>query len=411
MNRLKITSRSIKGISDIIVLDLEGVFDESVVGLFQDFWKALSEKKYQGIIINFRQVAAISNFGVGFVASLIEHSNHNCGEIKLANVPANIKRTFLHIVPRFKQLRFYDDEAAALSPILPPLQNAFFDHFILIPETQEIVSGLPFILRVEARDSEGGLFTRYSGTPHLSADKGMASPTLLSNMKNGIWSGDVILTGPGDVAIRVWDDEGQGENRVFVVEKGDCAEFPIEVECPGCRRINMAGKADIFRCVKCNQIYFIDVRGRIIPLKPGSNSNFVKELEFKIPSDINYLNHVRKFIVGVSREESIDEEKIAQVEMALDEALANVVEHAYTFDCHQEIQVKVSLHPNRLVIVIRDHGRSFNSENTPLPNIKEHIEQRRVGGLGRYLMMTLMDEVEYRSDAFGNELRMMKKIC
>lgn len=221
----------------------------------------------------------------------------------------------------------------------------------------------------------------------------------------------MILSQPGPVKIRVWDEQGTGAVEVVTELEGEEVKFPINVICPGCHATNVAGKADVVRCVHCNEIYFIDKFGHVIPLRPGETSGegIVKRVEFTMPSDVNYLNHVRNFIVGVSSEEKIDDEKVSQIEMSLDEALANVIEHAYSYDAYQQINISIALYKNKLEIILRDQGRSFDSENTPLPDLKKHIEERRVGGLGRYLMMTLMDEVDYKTDAHYNQIRMVKK--
>jgi anti-sigma regulatory factor (Ser/Thr protein kinase) len=238
----------------------------------------------------------------------------------------------------------------------------------------------------------------------------MISPVLAQPFRKGRWEGDAILTSAGDVKVRVRDENAVGETVIQAVEKGELAKFPIKIRCPGCRQENVAGKNDIFRCMDCNEIYYVDKFGHVISLKPGRarSNGFIRHLEFKIPSDVNYLNHIRNFIVGISSEERINDEKIAQIEMSLDEALANVIEHAYAYDAFQEIHISLTLYPDKLIVVIRDHGRSFDSKNLPLPDLKKHIEERRVGGLGRYLIKTLMDEVEYQSDSYTNELRMVK---
>ncbi|MCD4812569.1 ATP-binding protein [bacterium] len=284
-------------------------------------------------------------------------------------------------------------------------------HFEIIVDCKEMVSGEPAKITVRAVDPTGNSIETYHGQPHLIVDKGLISPVLARGFQKGVWQSDFILTGPGQVKIRVWDKDGVGETSLRVVETGQLVSFPVDVKCPGCEKKNIAGKIDVFRCIHCNEIYYVDKFGHVIPLKHGKNSEmgYVKYLEFKIPSDVNYLNHVRNFIVGISSEENIDEEKIAQIEMSLDEALANVVEHAYSFDPYQEIQVEAWLYSDKLEIVIRDHGRSFDSDNTPLPDLKKHIEERRVGGLGRYLIVKFMDEVHYRSDNHINELRILKR--
>jgi serine/threonine-protein kinase RsbW len=243
------------------------------------------------------------------------------------------------------------------------------------------------------------------------SNRGMLSPTLLSGFQHGVWEGEAVLTGPGDVNLHAWDNLAEGEARVNVSEVGDKITFPITIACPGCHKLNVVGKADVSRCVKCNFIYYVDQRGNVVPLKSGLPlaNGFMRDLQFQIPSDINYLNLVRNFIAGVSREEGLDDDEISQVEMALDEALANVVEHAYTYDAFQDVEIRLSLRPGELEILVKDQGREFENRKNPLPDLKEHIEQRRVSGLGRYLMSTLMDEVEYRRLHQTNELRMTKR--
>lgn len=284
-------------------------------------------------------------------------------------------------------------------------------HYALIIQNSEVVSGEPFPMVIEARSAADTRVSDFDGNLHVIVDQGMISPVLARNFKDGRWEGEVVVTGPGTVKIRVWDKQGVGEHTVMATEHGMPMTFPLEIECPGCQQTNIAGKIDVFRCIHCNAIYFIDKFGHVIPLKHGNASEvgYVKHIAFKIPSDVNYLNHVRNFIVGITSEENIEEEKISQIEMSLDEALANIVEHAYSFDPYQEIQVEAWLYSDKIEIVLRDHGRSFDSDNTPVPDLKKHIEERKVGGLGRYLIIQFMDEVAYHSDAHTNELKMIKR--
>lgn len=411
MNKLEINVRHRQSKNlPVITLEFKGVLDESTVGAWETFWNQQPFKSLPRtrLLLDFRQISHISPFGMGFLKGVLDHIGDS-RDLRILHMPRTIRQAFARIQPALSGFHFYDEEQKALHEEPEPGQAAGFYHFNIEAENQEVISGLPFTLRVEMRDGQDRMVTDYAGSAHMTADIGMISPTLLQGFENGVWSGSTILTGPGPVKIRIWNEVAAGEAVLKVVEKGERVNFPVEILCPGCQRAHIIGKTDIFRCVHCNQIYFVDLHGRVVPLKPGNHTGFVKEVEFKIPSDINYLNHVRNFIVGISREANIDEEKITQIEMSLDEALANVVEHAYSFDCHQEIQVNVSLFIDRLLIVIKDHGRSFDPDKIPLPNIKEHIEKRRVGGLGRYLMQTLMDEVEYHSDEYTNELRMLKR--
>lgn len=284
-------------------------------------------------------------------------------------------------------------------------------HFSLTTSNTEVVAGEPFRMVIEARNQADARVVDYEGNLHLMTDKGLISPVLAANVTQGRWEGEVVLTGAGRVRVRVWDHQGSGERYLEVIERGDPVAFPRDLLCPGCRQPNIAGKSDIFRCLRCNEIYFVDKFGRVIPLKHGyvQGLKHVKHLEFRIPSDVNYLNHVRNFVVGITGEENLGPDVISQIEMALDEALANVVEHAYSFDPYQEIHVEAWLYPDKLEIVLRDYGRSYDSAKTPLPDLKQHVAERKVGGLGRYLIAQFMDEVQYRSGDNVNELRMVKR--
>ena len=52
---------------------------------------------------------------------------------------------------------------------------------------------------------------------------------------------------------------------------------------------------------------------------------------------------------------------------------------------------------SKFVILITDKGQQFDPTLIPEPNLKEYHKQRRVGGLGMFLMRKLMDEVSYNT--------------
>ncbi len=135
----------------------------------------------------------------------------------------------------------------------------------------------------------------------------------------------------------------------------------------------------------------------------------LKRLALTVPADVNYLQHLRRFVTGVAAEEGFDDDKVNQIEMAFDEAITNVIEHAYNFDSAQTITVELAVDSDKLVLTLRDRGRVFQPSQAPLPDLKRHIAERKTGGLGRFLIKTLMDDEEHRSsDEGGNELVLTK---
>ena len=97
-----------------------------------------------------------------------------------------------------------------------------------------------------------------------------------------------------------------------------------------------------------------------------------------------------------------------QLETAVDEASTNVVKYAYQGQAGF-FQISCELQGKDIVITIRDHGRQFDPNSVPLPDVGADLENRRVGGLGIYMMKKLMDEVRYDFDLKeGNRLEMRK---
>jgi anti-sigma regulatory factor (Ser/Thr protein kinase) len=62
-----------------------------------------------------------------------------------------------------------------------------------------------------------------------------------------------------------------------------------------------------------------------------------------------------------------------------------------------------------ITIVMIDHGESFDPSTVPLPDLKADLSERKIGGLGIFLMRKLMDEVHYEVQKNGNVLTMTKR--
>lgn len=126
-----------------------------------------------------------------------------------------------------------------------------------------------------------------------------------------------------------------------------------------------------------------------------------------IPSATQHLGKVRRFVEKHAREAHLGKEAIAHIRMAVDEACANIIEHAYD-DARQKISVLVLVDSERFTVCIRDQGRPFRPESWSEPNLFRIAESRRGGGLGVQIMRSLMDQVEYTTQGDTNEVRLTK---
>ena len=129
----------------------------------------------------------------------------------------------------------------------------------------------------------------------------------------------------------------------------------------------------------------------------------------KIPGQVDNLEIIRNFISGVAKKVGFGDDDANKIELAVDEACTNVIEHAYRDDDDKNIDIAIKLDYQKLTVVVTDRGRSFNFKQVEMPNMNSYLAELRVGGLGIYLMKTLMDEVDYQSKPGGkNEVRMVK---
>jgi len=98
--------------------------------------------------------------------------------------------------------------------------------------------------------------------------------------------------------------------------------------------------------------------------------------------------------------------------LAVDEALANVIQHAFAGDApaeKQQIHVLLEAAPDRFLALIRDSGRRFDPTSLPDVDIRKHVRQGRKSGFGIYLIRRIMDEVRYTyTPDHLNELRLVK---
>jgi serine/threonine-protein kinase RsbW len=128
------------------------------------------------------------------------------------------------------------------------------------------------------------------------------------------------------------------------------------------------------------------------------------------PASFEFLDEIREFVAIIAREGGFAEKEIYSLQLAADEAATNIIEHAYEGASDAEFDVVCEMRGDTLTITMRDYGKPFNPSNVKQPNLKADLSERKIGGLGLYLMRKLMDEVHYISNPrTGNLLTMTKR--
>jgi len=130
-----------------------------------------------------------------------------------------------------------------------------------------------------------------------------------------------------------------------------------------------------------------------------------------IKSKTENLSIIRDFISSKAANAGIKNEEIENIMLAVDEACTNIIKHAYHSDPDGKIIVKVEYNSTNFKVIIEDYGITFNPDNVPVPDLRKYHKDKKVGGLGMYLMKALMDEVKYVSvPGKWNRVILSKKI-
>jgi serine/threonine-protein kinase RsbW len=136
-----------------------------------------------------------------------------------------------------------------------------------------------------------------------------------------------------------------------------------------------------------------------------------RKFTLQVPSSTENLSLIREFVTAVGRQAQLEEPEISNLELAVDEACANVIEHAYGHDITKEVVVRAKFDDESLRISVIDEGRGFDPANVGQDSVEQLIHARQSGGLGIRLIKKLMDEVSYEiMPGQKNELHMTKKI-
>lgn len=139
--------------------------------------------------------------------------------------------------------------------------------------------------------------------------------------------------------------------------------------------------------------------------------SFERTFSMNVPSSTENLALIRDFVSGIGAQAGFDENEAARLALAVDEACANVMEHAYQLEETHEVTVRVVVDADEIKFEIIDTGRGFDPGQTDEMRVEELIKQRKSGGLGLRLIRTIMDDVQYRIvPGEKNELRMIKKL-
>ena len=130
----------------------------------------------------------------------------------------------------------------------------------------------------------------------------------------------------------------------------------------------------------------------------------------RFTAKFEFLDKIREFVGDIARKGGFGEKDVYNIQLATDEAASNIIEHAYEGVSNGILDMSCGMVKDAIKIVLIDYGEPYDPSAIPMPDIKADLSERKIGGLGIFLMRKLMDEVHYepRADK-SNVLTMIKR--
>lgn len=118
---------------------------------------------------------------------------------------------------------------------------------------------------------------------------------------------------------------------------------------------------------------------------------------------------ISTFVTEAARDGGLNDDDVYEVELAVDEAFTNIVEHAYANRDDGEIDCVCISEDDKFTVILKDDGKVFNPKKVPKPNPKLPLQKVSGRGAGLFLMYKMMDEVYFEfTQQSGNTLTMIK---
>jgi sigma-B regulation protein RsbU (phosphoserine phosphatase) len=132
--------------------------------------------------------------------------------------------------------------------------------------------------------------------------------------------------------------------------------------------------------------------------------------KLEIHNNLAELSALPAFVADVCSGLSLDADRMNMLNLALEEALANVVDYAYPDGTDGLATLTAEQRDGGILFTLVDSGVAFDPTAAADPDISLSLDDRPVGGLGIFLIRRIMADVSYRRNGAYNELTMMYRL-
>lgn len=129
-----------------------------------------------------------------------------------------------------------------------------------------------------------------------------------------------------------------------------------------------------------------------------------------LTNDISTIPQLSEFLDLFFEEVGIDMELCMSLNLAMEEAVVNVIDYAYPQGTSGTVDISALADGDAVAFVITDSGIPFDPTAAKEVDTTLPLEERQIGGLGIHLIRKIMDDVSYERRDNKNILTLRKNI-
>jgi len=123
-----------------------------------------------------------------------------------------------------------------------------------------------------------------------------------------------------------------------------------------------------------------------------------------LPASAGSISTFSEFVRDGAVAAGVAEDELGKLDLVLEEILINVARYAYTPETGAVEVAYAQAGPSKLLVEIADFGRIFNPLAADPPDLSRGLADRQIGGLGVFLVRSMVDSIDYRREADRNIL-------
>lgn len=143
-------------------------------------------------------------------------------------------------------------------------------------------------------------------------------------------------------------------------------------------------------------------------IRPDQNLRFKQEIT--LTNDVSQVPQLTDFVDLVCEKVNFDAATTMQMNLAMEEAVVNVMNYAYPEGTTGDIHIVAAANDKCLKFIISDNGIPFDPTMRKEVDTTLSAEERPIGGLGIHLVTQLMDSINYERKDNMNVLTLRKKL-